>query len=595
MSKNSVDTKNATLADDAPHSSESAFPSLSDILCLLEQKLYLVSSSIPLSDARNIKVRGAASDSREVSEGNLFVCKGAHFEKRFLLDALEKGASAIMCGQEEQKSIEEILQTVAPSNSLDAHSIDSTTSATPGTPLEPATSTDAATPATPTHPPPPHHPPTPPTPVPLLVVNSLRPATAEVAALAWAYPNRELKVIGVTGTKGKSTTTSMVKALLDEATDKNKVAFMGTHQIFNGEDTLETPNTTPEPCDLWRILHEAYAAGCEYVVMEVSSQGLKYDRTLGLTFDVGCFLNIAPDHISEIEHPTFEDYFASKLRLFSQSKTAIVNLDSDHLSEIETFLVEKSLVPVTVSLENDEADFFASNISVLSNVTHDMVFVAHTPTWTEKLVLSMSGKHNVFDALAALAIAENIGIKKDALVAAAKKTFQEITVPGRMEIFASADERLIGVVDYAHTAESFEAFFETMKKDYPGAYVIAMFGVSGGKAKNRYVDLPRVASKFADFIILTSDDPGPINPEELVNEISFSLGPGTSFEKEADREKALELAFGRAKEVLQINSAIQVVLCALGKGAETTMRIGQEDISYEPDNAHMERLIKTAI
>lgn len=578
MSKNSVDTKNATLADDAPHSSESAFPSLSDILCLLEQKLYLVSSSIPLSDARNIKVRGAASDSREVSEGNLFVCKGAHFEKRFLLDALKKGASAIMCGQEEQKSIEEILQTVAPSNSQNAGPTDL---ATPD-PTTPASVASAASTA--------------PAPlIPLLVVNSLRPATAEVAALAWAYPNRELKVIGVTGTKGKSTTTSMVKALLDEATDKNKVAFMGTHQIFNGKETLETPNTTPEPCDLWRILHEAYAAGCEYVVMEVSSQGLKYDRTLGLTFDVGCFLNIAPDHISEIEHPSFEDYFASKLRLFSQSKTAIVNLDSDHLPEIEAFLAEKPLVPVNVSLENDEADFYASDISVLSNVTHDMAFVAHTPTWTEKLVLSMSGKHNVFDALAALAIAENIGIKKDVLVAAAKKTFQEITVPGRMEIFASADERLIGVVDYAHTAESFEAFFETMKKDYPGAYVIAMFGVSGGKAKNRYVDLPRVASKFADFIILTSDDPGPIDSEELVNEISSFVEPGTSFEKEADREKALELAFGRAKEVLQANSAIQVVLCALGKGAETTMRIGQEDISYEPDNAHMERLIKTAI
>lgn len=611
-----------------PQNHEKGFPVLSDVLCLLQTKKLLKRSSVSPKEARSLKVRGASADSRNVTPGNIFICKGSAFKPAYVAQALERGAVAIICGSQWESAVqEEIENAETPASAQLQPQLQPQPQAQPQPlpQLQPQPQCQDKTPRK----------------VPLLVVDGMRRAMAEVSALAWGYPNQGLRIIGVTGTKGKSTTTSMVKALLDAITgDTSQTAYLGTHHIFNGKETHETPNTTPEPPDLWRTLYEAASNGCTYVVMEVSSQALKYERTHGLSFDVACFLNIGTDHISDVEHPTFEDYLQSKLRIFNQTRKVVLNIDTAHFREVETYLQEhlgfqkqetlpgasflgfpqdetyenvptlpeentgamasqtaKAATPMlsvpltTVSLVNHEADYYASDITVENDTRQSMCFTLHTPTFAQTLTLGMSGEHNVLDAVAALAIIGNLDIPDAKQKTAAESVLPHMNIPGRMEIISSPDNCIVGVVDYAHNDISFETFFNTIKKNYPDAYVIALFGVSGGKALNRYQDLPRVASQYAHFLFLTSDEPGDVDPHLLLDEMEKGVAAGVSYAKEADRERAVDLAYAKAQELIKKGEATQVVICALGKGDETSMEVGGKTVSIEPDLPHLKRLL----
>ena len=512
-----------------------AMATLGTIRELLEREGLLAQSSrvVQTDAALDLEICGADCDSRFAAPGHLFICKGAHFKPAYLEQALAHGAVAWMA--------DEML----------AHELISNVPLAANTPS--------------------------------LVVGDVRRAMAFASAEAWGHPDREVACLGITGTKGKTTTAHFLREILRAAGEEP--AFMGTHEISDGLATEETANTTPEAPDLWRHLANARAAGCRYCVMEISSQGLKYDRTLDLRLAVAAFLNIGNDHISPIEHPDFEDYFSSKLRIFENAERAVVNLDS---REIERVLAASSGIPrTTVALDVvaglPEPDYLATDIV---HAKRGVAFTAHTPEGEVAVHLAMEGAFNVANALTAMAMAADLGLS----VHVASEALAHATVPGRMERFSSEDERLQILVDYAHNDLSYQKFFETVESAWPDAYIASVFGVSGGKALDRYHDLPAIASAHSDAIYLTSDDPGEEDPAELVARIAKHVRPGVPARKIPDREEAVEEAFYLAYGMWRAGE--QVVLCLLGKGRENSIYAKGKNIPIENDAIHVERLMR---
>ncbi len=502
---------------------------------LLEREDLLAAgaSVAPEASEVGLEVCGADCDSRYAAPGHLFICKGAHFKPAYLAQALDAGASAWMADEDLASKLE---------------------ASVPGAARAPH-----------------------------LVVTDIRRAMARASAEAWGHPDRDVACLGITGTKGKTTTAHFLREILRAVGEEP--AFMGTHEISDGLAMEETANTTPEAPDLWRHLANARAAGRRACVMEVSSQGLKYDRTLGLRFAVAGFLNIGKDHISPIEHPSFEDYFSSKLRIFENAEQAVVDLDT---REVARVLEASARIPrTTVALEETPGlpapDFFATTIS---HTKRGVAFTARTPEGEVAVRLAMEGAFNVANALMAMAMAARLGISAHVAVGALEKT----TVPGRMERFSSADERFQALVDYAHNDLSYQQFFETVESAWPHAYVVSVFGVSGGKALDRYHDLPAIASAHSHAIYLTSDDPGEEDPAELVARIAEHVRPGVPAVREPDRERAVEEAFSLALD--KWRSGSQVVLCLLGKGRENAIYAKGRNIPIENDAVHVERLMR---
>lgn len=474
------------------------------------------------------EVHGMAIDSREVSPGNLFVCKGAAFRPAFLADAVRHGVAAYLCEDDERA---EELSAQAPG-------------------------------------------------VPCIVVHQgkVRRAMALVAPLIYMHPEHDLTIVGITGTKGKSTVAYMLRSILRAAGVTPSI--LGSIETDDGMRAFESHNTTPEAPDLWLHLRNTVDAGRDVMLMEVSSQGLKYDRVLGVPFKIACFLNIGRDHISPIEHPTFEDYFQSKLRIFEQCDTAVVNLDTDRVEEV---LAAAASAKRLVTLHTDRApatsaegsaapardcaaDFCATGIETVDGgIAFTVEERGAAGTTRHGIVLGMTGFFNVDNALAACAIARLMGFDYDAIA----RGLAHVRVPGRMELVASGDGHVLAIVDYAHNELSFDALFSSVKRQYPNHRIIAVFGAPGDKAQERRSTLPRVAGAYADLLIYTEEDPAHEAVEDICAELAANTPAGVAHKIIPDREEAVT----RALRTALADERPSVVLL-LAKGDETRQHRG---------------------
>ena len=496
-------------------------------------------------------VLGMTVDSREVEPGNLFVCKGAAFNPSYLASAAQAGAAAYLC---DEAAYDELAATA------------------PG--------------------------------LPCLAVSDVRRAMALVAPEVYGHPERNLHIVGITGTKGKSTTAYMLRSIFEAA--GMETSILGSIETDDGIEHYESHNTTPEAPELWRHLWNTARSGRSIMVMEVSSQGLKYDRVLGVPFEIAVFLNIGRDHISGIEHPDFEDYFSSKLRIFDQCGTAVVNLGTEHADRVLEASRAAQRVLTLSTIDEVPADVQAQHIAPAPTgcsfdvVTHGAGHGASNGGSTgasasasfgndlsqrpeAHIDLGIPGLFNVENALAAITCARLLDVPENAIA----RGLAQLRVPGRMEVVASADRRVVAIIDYAHNQLSYQALFSSVQKEYPGRRIIALFGAPGDKAVERREALPRIAGQYADLIIYTEEDPAHERVEDICAELASNTPAGVEHLTICDREEAVAHAIRDA----YAHDGESVVLL-LAKGDETRQHRGDEYPEVKSDLALARELIE---
>lgn len=484
---------------------------------MLAQEGLLVNSHVVDS---TLAIEHITYNSKDTKPYTLFACKGAAFKKDYLDEAVDNG---IACYMSEAK--------------YDTHR-----------------------------------------PVSYLIVNNIRKAMALVADAFYDKAYSKLNLVGITGTKGKSTTAYYIKYIFDEylqSVGKKPSGIVSSIDVFDGVIKKEAHLTTPEAFELHTHFDNAVNTGIEFFEMEVSSQALKYDRVLGVEFDVGVFLNISEDHISPVEHSDYDDYLNAKLKLFAQSKLAVVNLNTD---DKERVLEAAKQSPSQVTFGYDEsADYYGYNIA---KQDHAITFMCKAKNFDTEFKITMPGLFNVENALAAIAVADHFNIPLEHI----KNGLAKARSSGRMEIFSTPDQSIIAIVDYAHNKLSFEKLYQSTLEEYKGRKIITVFGCPGGKAYNRRVELGDLSGKYSDKVYLTAEDPG----YEAVNDISKEIKKHVlkhpcECHLIDDRGEAIKTAILDAEP----NSIILIT----GKGNETRQKIGSEYVPCPTDSDYVRQYL----
>ncbi len=475
----------------------------------------LVSSVSADADTLNKDVGMVTYDDREVVRNTVFVCKGAHFKEEYLQSAINKGAVIY---------VSEIRYDVD---------------------------------------------------FPCIIVNDIRRAMSCLAKIYYNDSPSKITSVGITGTKGKSTTAYYVRSILEEASDK-RCAILSSIGNYDGVISEESHLTTPEALPLFRHFNNAYESGLDKLVMEVSSQALKYGRVSGICFDVACFTNIGTDHISPIEHPDFEDYFGSKLKIFDSAVVSCVNSGMEYADRVIEEAAKKSKKLLKFGYKETD-DIYCAEKKRENGYT---VFSVRTPEWERTMRLAMPGMFNVDNALASIAVCFALGVSPDDMA----KGLENASVAGRMEVFRSKDNRVIAVVDYAHNEMSFEALFRYAESDYPSYRKFVVFGCPGKKAFLRRRDLGTISGKYYDMAFITEEDAGEEPVRQISEEIaSYVEKAGGKYRIIDDREEAI-------RESLLENGK-DIVVFITGKGRETRQKRGILYIDTPSDTDYVTRFI----
>ncbi len=402
-----------------------------------------------------------------------------------------------------------------------------------------------------------------------IIVKNTRAVLAKISAEFFGNPTKQLKVIGITGTKGKTSSAHLVKALLDAA--GVKCGIIGTVGAYYDDVQIETVNTTPESYELQKIFRIMLDNGCKACVIEVSSIGLMAHRVDCVNFEVGVFTNLSPDHIGPNEHPDFEDYMHWKSVLFEIAEKAVVNIDDPAYVN----MTENCNSPiVTYSINN--ADVYAKNVKLLKN--NQFIGISFECVCDGKAFyteVALPGYFNVYNALAAIAVCKAMGINASEYIDALK----EIRVRGRAECVYVCDDYDV-IIDYAHNGVSMKSMLETLKS-YPHNRIIALYGAVGGRTQLRRKELGLITGKECSLSILTSDDPDFEDPQDIIDEIGkYVTEVGGKYVGIPDRGEAVEYALGLLEK--------GDILLLAGKGHEQYMKIKGEYVPFS-EKEHIER------
>lgn len=495
-------------------------------------------------------------DSRKISDGTMFVCMvGAVTDgHQYIPDAVEKGASAIVV--ERAEAAVQIPDDIT-----------------------------------------------------VIKVASARYALALMSAAYFDYPAEKLTTIGLTGTKGKTTTTYIINDVLRRA--GKKAGLIGTIAVVIGDKSMPAKNTTPESYEIHRFMAQMVEAGCEYAVMEVSSQGFKLDRTAGIMFDYGVFTNLSPDHIGPSEHADFDEYLRCKSMLFRQCRTGIVNIDDAHTEavleghtcDLVTFSVEKhggqseertgggsagSFAGKQMNgmagkqAANGGAGRIASDLIAADLTASDIEFLkedgklgmAFTASGLMecRAKIHIPGYFSVYNALTTMAVCRQLGVPEQDILAG----LETVQVKGRVEMIPVSKDFSV-IIDYAHNEVSTRSVLKTLKQYEPNR-LIAVFGCGGNRSKVRRYDIGRVAGELADFCILTSDNPRFETVSDINNDIKVGLAEhDANYIEIEDRKEAIAYAITHAQP--------GDMIVMLGKGHEDYVEIAGKKYHFSEHEA----------
>ncbi|MEE1027220.1 MAG: UDP-N-acetylmuramoyl-L-alanyl-D-glutamate--2,6-diaminopimelate ligase [Agathobacter sp.] len=446
------------------------------IKTLLEELKYTV-----LAGNDETEVTTLVYDSRKVEKGSVFVCisgtvRDAH---DFIPDVIEKGASAVI--------VEKDVPVISG--------------------------------------------------VTYIKVDNSREALAYMSAAYFGHPAKKLKTIGITGTKGKTTTTYMVKSILESA--GIKTGLIGTIESIVGDERIPAANTTPESYRVQELFAQMVDAGLDAVVMEVSSQALMLHRVSGFTFDIGVFTNLEPDHIGTNEHKDFDDYMHCKSLLFRQCRIGIFNGDSEHIDGIlngHTCEVEK----FGYGRDND---YVATNVALKKE--HGALGVKYHISGIVDfdVEVNVPGSFSVYNSLTAIAICHHFNVVEEKI----KQALLHVNVKGRIEL-VPVSERYTLMIDYAHNAMSLESLLTTLKEYEPGR-LVCLFGCGGNRAKSRRYEMGEVSSRLADLTVVTSDNPRDEEPMDIINDILIGVKKADGdYVTIPDRKEAIAYCMKNAKD-----------------------------------------------
>ena len=456
-----------------------------------------------MNGCEGLSVSHITADSRQVKPGTLFICKGFGFKKEYLLSAKAAGACSY------------ISETVYEEAEL-----------------------------------------------PCILVSDVRKASSLAAQWFYGDPAKAMTIVGITGTKGKTTAANILKHIFDTASPR-KTALLSTGRVDTVKNQYDTHLTTPEPIELQQYFHEAVGADCRQAVMEVSSQAMKMSRVYGVSFDYGIFLNVGEDHIGGQEHPTLEDYVGCKTDFMGLCKVAVINRHTDHFELAVTKTKAGGARCIVYGYDSD-CDVQLRNVtSDSSGMRFELRYAGDWYGFRTNLI----GRFNVDNLAAAIIVALESGVS----VGTIAQAVGNVHIPGRMLVIPVKDFHV--VVDYAHNYMSFLKLYEAVRETFQPNKIHTVFGCPGERSLVRRRDMGSLADEYADEIYLTADDPGYEKVEDICREIQQYIRKESMIIP--DRAEAVRTALGGAK-------AGDVVILG-GKGAETTQRVENRFEPYLSD------------